>query len=257
LTNQSFNITLLACTTLLALSALTVWCQNTKGVDGQTLYAQHCSRCHGMKGGGGEGPALNRYYLPRASNDTAFANIIMNGIAGTSMPATWALSDKQIAQLIHFVRGLSENEEEEITGDPVNGLVLMEKSGCFSCHVIGAKGVSIGPDLASIGLRRGSAYLREAINNPGKQKILDENGFISYLVVDATLQSGKTITGVRINEDTFTLQMKDAENHFYSFRKSEVRDILRRKEASLMPSFSDILSAEETEDIIAYLMNLK
>lgn len=210
-----------------------------------------------MKGGGGEGPALNRYYLPRASNDTAFANIIMNGIAGTSMPATWALSDKQIAQLIHFVRGLSANEKEEITGDPVNGLVLMEKSGCFSCHVIGEKGISIGPDLASVGLRRGITYLRDAINNPGKQKILDENGFILYLVVEATLQNGKSITGVRLNEDTFTLQMKDAENNFYSFRKSEVRDFQRRKETSLMPSFSDRLSAEETEDIIAYLMKQK
>jgi len=210
-----------------------------------------------MKGGGGEGPALNRFYLPRASNDTAFASIIMNGIAGTSMPATWVLSENEIEKLIYYVRGFSKAEKEEITGDSENGLVLMEKSGCFSCHAIGQKGISIGPDLASVGLRRGSTYLRDAINNPGKKKILDENGFILYLVIDATLQNGKTITGVRLNEDTFTLQMKDADNHFFSFRKSEVRDFQRRKEASLMPSFSNTLSATEIEDIIAYLMKQK
>ena len=259
LTIQSLHIVRFIHTVLLLFLALNAQGQGLSRSAGKTLFVQHCSRCHGINGAGGEGPALNRYYLPRASNDAAFADLIANGIPGTSMPGNWALADKEIATLIHYVRSLGEKDKRTtnpVRGDAENGLVLMEKSGCFSCHALGERGVSIGPDLESIGSRRGVDYLRDAITNPGKQKLLDENGFILYLVVEVTLQNGKEIIGIRINEDTFTLQLKDAQNVIYSFRKNEV-EIQRSKEASLMPSFSNSLSETEVDDIIAYLTKLK
>jgi len=226
------------------------------GSEGKTLFIQHCSRCHGINGTGGEGPSLDRDLLPRAADDAAFADIISNGIPGTSMPGNWALGDKEVSALIGYVRSIRTNgkkESYEAIGNAENGLLQMEKQGCFSCHMLGGRGKSIGPDLETIGSRRGTEYLKDAIMDPGKHKLLDENGFILYLVVEVTRQNGKKIKGVRINEDTFTLQLKDTENQIYSFRKNEV-EIQRSKEASLMPSFSNTLSEAEIDDIIAYLV---
>jgi cytochrome c oxidase cbb3-type subunit III len=231
-----------------------VWGQDLNRSEGQSLFIQNCSRCHGVKGGGGEGPALNRFYLPRAGNDAAFAELITNGIPGTSMPAIWSLSKNQITQVIQFVRELSTTEKEEIRGDPENGFKLIQKSGCLSCHLINGKGISVGPDLGSVGIRRGSAYIRETLRNPGNQKVLDANGFILYLVVDVTESNGQTIRGVRLNEDTYTIQFKDSQNQFYSFRKSELKSIERMKDESLMPAYSTTMSKEDIEDIVAFLM---
>jgi hypothetical protein len=73
-----------------------------------------------------------------------------------------------------------------------------------------------------------------------------------YLVVNVTLRNGRTVTGVRYNEDTFTIQLKDTNNNFYSFRKGEVRSIQRNTEASVMPqvAFSD----EQLNNIVAFLV---
>jgi putative heme-binding domain-containing protein len=123
--------------------------------------------------------------------------------------------------------------------------------------MLSGKGISIGPDLTLIGFKRGQAYLEEAVRNPGKQKIRDENGFTLYLVVEVTLSGGRTLRGIRLNEDTFTLQVKDAQNQLYSFRKSELKAVLRPKEASLMPSFASTLSKKEIDDLVGYLMSQK
>lgn len=217
----------------------------------------HCSRCHGVTGGGGEGPLLARSYLPRASDYETFSAVIQNGIEGTAMPGNWALGDKEISEIIHYVRGLSEVQNEVVSGDASRGEILFLNSGCLSCHVMGENGKSVGPALSGIGSRRGPNYLREMLTNPGKEKIEDENGFIRFLVVDILLYNGQTISGVRVNEDTFTIQLKDVDNRFYSIQKSDVKAIQRKREASLMPSFEETLNLEEIDDLVAFLVNHK
>ena len=224
---------------------------------GRETFITYCSRCHGINGGGGEGPALNRTYLPRASNDTAFAQVIAWGIPGTAMPGLWMLSSTQINQVIRYVRSLSSVGAETIKGDPQKGLAVFQKSNCQSCHTMNAKGNSVGPDLSGIGMRRGSSYIQEVIVNPGKQKIKDEDGFIQFLVIEVTTQEGKSIRGVRVNEDTYTLQMKDIDSKLYSFRKENLKSIKRFPDASLMPSFAQKLSNEEKQDLVAYLLTRK
>ena len=62
--------------------------------------------------------------------------------------------------------------------------------------------------------------------------------------------------GARINEDTFTIQMRDSNNQFHSFRKADLRQIEKEFGKSLMPSFKDRLSASEVDDLVAYLSSL-
>lgn len=241
----------------LAINLSTCLYAQNKALPGKSLFIIHCSRCHGVQGAGGEGPSLLRAHLPRAADDAMFAQLITNGIPGTSMPGTWTLDNKQIKLIIEFVRSLSKQQGEVLPkGDVAKGSVLMEKSGCTSCHVINGKGISIGPDLSGVGLRRGSSYLYERLTHPGNNKLTDQEGFIQFLVIEVMLNDGTSIRGIRTNEDTFSIQLKDAENRMYSFRKNEVKSINRFSSESLMPSFSS-LSEDDRNDLVAYLMNLK
>ena len=55
---------------------------------GELLFRTHCSPCHGVRGEGGKGPALNNTLLPRAPDDAALSGVITGGIPGTGMPGT-------------------------------------------------------------------------------------------------------------------------------------------------------------------------
>ena len=56
---------------------------------------------------------------------------------------------------------------------------------------------------------------------------------------------GREVRGARINEDTFTIQLRDSNGQFQSFRKAEVKQIEKDFGKSLMPSYKDRLTASE------------
>ena len=85
---------------------------------------------------------------------------------------------------------------------------------------------------------------------------LDSGGFAEYLVVRAITAGGQQFVGRRINEDTFTIQLRTLENEVLSFRKRDLRELHRDESASLMPSFQGLLTPAEIEDLVAYLMSL-
>jgi cytochrome c oxidase cbb3-type subunit III len=224
---------------------------------GKELFIVHCSRCHGVQGGGGEGPSLNKTNLPRAADDASFAGIIENGIPGTSMPGNWMLGNKEMTQVIAYVRSLSSVEKEFITGDIQKGLVIFESAGCLTCHSVNGKGTGLGPDLKSVGMRRSGAYVSEVLVNPGKSRITDMDGFAQYQVLELVTAEGVAVKGIRMNEDTYTIQVKDLTNKLYSFRKDKLKLIKRITEGGIMPSYSQKLTIEERGDLVAYLLNLK
>jgi len=224
---------------------------------GKLLFQTNCGRCHGVNGTGGEGPNLTRPVLSRATTDEAFSNIIQRGIPGTSMPSFWTLDKDQRSQIIRYVRSLSAIESGAVEGDVEKGKVVFKEKNCSSCHMLNGQGSSLGPDLTQIGMKRGTSYLLETIRKPGSKKILNEKGYILYLVVEVELQNGKTIKGIRLNEDTFTLQLKDNSNKLYSFRKKDLRSIRLLPNESQMPDFSTALSKEEIQNIVAFLSSQK
>jgi putative heme-binding domain-containing protein len=248
---------LVAFTICLAGIVLDLTGQEKRIQKGKELFVVHCSRCHGIQGGGGEGPSLNRSYLPRAVDDASFMNIIGNGIPGTSMPGNWMLGKKEMEQVIAYVRSLSSVDKDPFTGDVKKGLAVFEAAGCLTCHSVHGKGVSLGPDLKGVGLRRSSAYISEVLVNPGKSKIADMDGFALYQVVELVTAEGKSIKGLRMNEDTYSIQLKDLENKIYSFRKEQLKSIKRDTEGGLMPSYAQKLTDEEKRDLTAFLLNLK
>jgi putative heme-binding domain-containing protein len=218
----------------------------------KTIFDAHCARCHGIGGTGGEGPSLAVPVLRDAADDEALASVIANGIDATDMPGNWMLGANEIDQLVDYVRSLSRVEAEPLPGDAERGKALYEGRGaCSVCHVIGGDGGTLGPDLSAIGMTRGAAYLRESLVSPG------ETVAQRYVVVRALTRDGREIDGVRVNEDSFTVQVRDAAGKFHSLDKSSLRLLDKKFGESLMQDYASEFSASELDDVVAYLASLR
>jgi len=218
---------------------------------GQRLYQTQCASCHGARGEGGRGAALARPRLLRAPNDQAMFNVIAYGIADSEMPGHW-FTDHELWQLVAFVRTLGQAAPQKAVGDSANGKNLYAgKGGCTRCHTIDGRGGAIGPDLTEIGARRSPAYLRELLANP-EAAVPD-----GFLEVQLVTRNGRRITGVRLNEDTFSIQIRDLSGEFRSFFKSELKELNRMPGKSPMPSYAGVFTSSELDDIVAYLDSLR
>ena len=231
---------------------------------GRDHYLANCARCHGVNGGGGEGPPLARAVLDRAPTDAALVRIIGEGIDGTAMGPTWWLSSDDREDLAAFVRSLGPSGVEEtarLPGDPAAGRTVYEEAGCGGCHTVRGFGTARGPDLTAVGRRRGAAYLRQAILEPAaalpRGMTAMPTDFVDYLVVRVVEEDGTELRGMRMNEDTYTIQIKDARGVIHSYYKPELRSLEREFDRSLMQSYADRLSDEAVEDLVAYLATLK
>ena len=210
------------------------------------IFESHCALCHGIDGGGGRGPSLRRPKLARAADDEALKSLIENGIP-PEMPEAWFLSKEEIAGLAVYVRSLGNVPPETLPGDPARGKAIYERSGCSTCHILDGEGSGYGPELTDVGARRGSGSLRETLQNPAKT--IPEN----FLLLVITTGSGQTVRGIRVNEDTFSIQLRDQQGRFYSFRKSELRDLKRLRGETPMPPYGSALSSAELDDLVNFL----
>lgn len=217
---------------------------------GNRLFDIHCARCHGLGGVGGEGPNLMRENLRRSTTDEALIEIVDRGIAGTDMPGASSLNTREVHAVSAYVRSLGVAPREDLSGDPVSGRDLYDATLCSTCHVVNGEGIAFGPDLSDVGLLRGSAHLRESIRAP---EAFVSPRYRTVLVEDA---GGAEIMGVRMNEDTFTIQILDQAGRLRSFRKTGIRRFELLPEESMMMSYADF-SEEELDDLVAYLATLR
>ncbi|HEX4946183.1 MAG TPA: c-type cytochrome [Blastocatellia bacterium] len=231
---------------------------------GERLFQLHCAACHGPKGEGAMGPSLAVPKLGRAANDQLLFSIIKDGIAGTEMPRS-RLSSAEIQQMVAYVRKLGQLPPETATGNAKRGEQLyFAKGGCHQCHAINGHGSAFGPDLTEIGLRRGSVHLRTSLLDPEadvpKSFAIYRPGTSiadNFLQVRVVTNDGKRIKGVRVNEDTFTIQLREASGRVHSFFKSELSELHKDWGKSPMPSYRDVFSKEELDDVVAFLLSLR
>ncbi len=212
------------------------------------VYDANCAGCHGPEGVGGKGPALAVPILPRARTNEQLAGIIAGGIPGTLMPASWHLGVPGVTLAVAYVRKLGATAmPPKVEGDVAHGRALFtNKGGCMSCHTTG-----YGPDLSSIGARRTAASLRESITDPSAE-VSDD-----YRLVSVVTREGKRLEGIRVNEDTFTIQIIEPSGKFVSFRKAALTKLDKRAEESPMPSYKAVFSETELSDLVAYLSSLR
>jgi cytochrome c oxidase cbb3-type subunit III len=230
--------------------------------EGKKLFEGMCARCHGIDGTGDEGPALNRAVLARAGSDAALKEVIRDGIPDGGMPRVRRLTDGELSQLVAYVKSLGRTGAATTRGDAARGRAVYARLGCASCHIVDGEGGSFGPELTQIGVQRGAGYLRQSVIGPAEAlprglSLVPGRGFSEYLPVQVVTADGQTVRGVRLNEDPFTIQMRDTNNQFHSYRKSDLKQIDKEFGRSLMPGFRGRVTDVELDDLIAYLATLR
>lgn len=249
-----------ACLVALALcTSLPTVAQDTE--NGEQLFLTFCARCHGILGEGGEGPSLKRAELVHAPNDDTLIAVIVGGIPGTGMPGSWLLEGKDSVDVAAYVRSLGQLPPEQMPGNPAAGELVYQSNGnCSSCHILDGVGNGIGPELTGVGLRRNSEYLRRAVTNPDadQPKLVDRfrGSLNAFLTVRVVSELG-TYEGMRVNEDAFTVQMRDLNGELYSFEKADLISYEKELGHSLMPGYNAALSEQQIDDVVSYLMSLR
>ena len=229
--------------------------------EGKKLFGGLCVTCHGFDGTGGAGPPLNRPRLLSAPDDASLRNIIADGIPNRGMPRVRRVTDEEMRQLVAYVRSIGKTARVAVRGDATRGGQLYAKLGCAGCHIINGAGGSLGPELTNIGVMRGPDYLRQSVLEPAARLpqgnlAIPARGFNEFLPVTVVLKDGAEVRGIRVNEDVFTIQLRDASGKFHSVRKSDAAAIRKEIGASLMPSFANRVAGGEIDDLVAYLSRL-
>ena len=80
---------------------------------------------------------------------------------------------------------------------------------------------------------------------------------VNYLQVRLVTREGRSIVGVRVNEDAFSIQIRDLSNTLHSFWKEELRELHKEWDKSSMPSYKAILTSVDIDDIVAFLASLQ
>lgn len=227
---------------------------------GRRLFEMHCAHCHGREGSGARGPSLTGQRPSRAVDDASLAQVILMGIPGTEMPPTRMTESEGIA-LIEYVKSLRQRPALKASGNAAKGEQLYRgKGGCARCHMIQGKGGRMGPELSAVGLSRSPAYLRESLLAPEAavpERFAEYRLIIpmpdDFLIVRVTTREGREVAGIRLNEDPFSIQMRDLDDGIHSFLKSELKEVRHERGTSPMPSYRTVFSAAELDDLVAYL----
>lgn len=221
---------------------------------GGRLFRAECSSCHGLNATGSEeggGPDLTTGRFQHASSDSGLYRVIREGVKGTSMRGLRRVADQSIWQLVTYLRSVSpEPEAVDLAGSPPAGQELFAEHDCARCHTVNGRGGRLGPDLSTIGERRGPGDLRTDLTDPGSE--------VSprWWTLRVTRLDGSVVEGLRMSEDTFSLRIMDTEENLRSFSKAAVRTH-ERLEASSMPSYARSLTADQVDDLVAYLNSLR
>jgi cytochrome c oxidase cbb3-type subunit III len=215
--------------------------------NGEAIFNSSCAGCHGAEAGGGRGPSL-RGPLRVGTDDSDIRNTILNGIPGTGMPKSDFEQD-ELRPLVEYIQSLRHRHDSlpHPGGDKAKGKLVYQNNGCAGCHKIGAHGSAFGPNLTRIGAARSYDYLKTSILKPSAD--VPE----SYQAITIATRDGKQYCGVRMNEDSFTVQLRLSDQSFRSFDKQAIaREVIGNE--SPMPAYK--FSGRELDDLLAYLSSL-
>lgn len=234
--------------------------------EGEKLYNETCTACHGKDGTGGElGPpvaAQNRRYLRRT--DPEIFDAIKTGIEGTQMPPFGGqFNDDQIWRITAYIHGLRGTAIDTPTqGDAAAGAAIFG-ANCSGCHMVKGKGSILGPDLSNLAGTRKIQNIVDALTKVN-HKILADGGThdstlvpnTNYQPVRVTTADGKVISGILKNEDSFSLQVFGKDDlTLHRFTRKDVK--VYYDPQSLMPhDWDKRLSPADFQNLLAFLTRL-
>src|SRR5215469_2291240 len=236
---------------------------------GASEFRINCALCHGLGArGGGRGPDLTRAQKKHAHNDADMFQIISNGIPGTAMPANGTngqgvgMTDEEIWQIITYLRSQEVKAPSTAIGSVAHGKELFYGDGnCALCHMVDGKGGRFGPDLTSVGASRTREAIIDSVRNPSRRLASGLTEATKefpqeYESVTVVTADGKTIKGVTLNEDSFTVQIMDAGEQIHLLEKDKLRSFQKSRESAMPKYDPDVLSDKDLDDIVAFLLSL-
>jgi cytochrome c oxidase cbb3-type subunit 3 len=218
---------------------------------GAQIFASQCTSCHGENGDVIPGVNFRAGQFKRVISDNDLRLTITNGVPGTAMqPFTFGASE--LTGIVSYLRNMSSFKASGLmVGDPSRGRTLFEGAGnCASCHAVNGKGPRVAPDLGDIGALRTAELIHRTLVDPAGSMLPANRP------VRAVMRDGKVINGRRLNEDTYTVQLIDEQEHLLSLSKADLREYTVLK-STPMPSYKDKFSSQELADLEAYLLSLR
>jgi len=108
----------------------------------------------------------------------------------------------------------------------------------------------LAPDLSDIGAIRTASSLQRSLLQP-TESLLPINRPVRVVMKD-----GRTLKGRRLNEDTYSVQIIDAQERLLSLEKTDIKQLVVETTAS-MPSYQGRLTPDELADLLGYLASLR
>jgi len=236
---------------------------------GEYEFRINCALCHGLGArGGGRGPDLTRAVKKHTHSDAEMFQVISNGIPGTAMPANGTngqgvgMTDEEIWQIITYIRSQEVKASAKSTGSAARGKDLFYgDANCSLCHMVEGKGGRLGPDLTAVGGSRTREAIIDSVRNPSRRLAWGLTEATKefpqeYESVTAVTADGKEIKGVTLNEDNFSVQIMDSDEHIHLLEKDKLRSFQKSRQSVMPPYGVSSLSDQELEDIVAFLVSV-
>ena len=218
---------------------------------GAQIFASQCTACHGTSGDLIPGVNFRAGVFKRVVSDNDLRATITTGVPGTEM-RPFAFGASELTGIVSYLRNMNSTDAKNaMIGNAGHGKELFNAAGnCATCHAINGKGPRVAPDLGDVGAVRTADLLHRKLVDPA-DNLLPVNRSVRAVTKD-----GKTINGRRLNEDTYSVQLVDEQEHLVSLTKSDLREFTVLK-TTPMPSYKDKFNAQELADVEAYLLSLK
>lgn len=208
---------------------------------GRELYVENCTSCHGTRGEGGVGPALNNKTLLINATDDVLYETIRAGRPNTTMPA-WAqanggpFTDEDMRHVVAFMRAWEPDApviQNDFKPSASRGATLFA-STCSLCHGEDGKGAS-APALNNIARLKSlnDDWYRQVIANGRPAKgmptwgtVLSPNQIEDLVVLMGAWRSGQqilpdTTVADLLDSALFSLDQRDAPDALFYLKRAK------------------------------------
>ena len=132
------------------------------------------------------------------------------------------------------------------------GMTAFAKANCNQCHVLGGRGVSLGPELKGLTKKYKDAKLLQQLLEPSSE-INEKFQTHKFLMADGRVYSGviakDSKRSIRIIPNLLT------PNKFQDVDKSGIDERFKSKVSAMPTGLLDVLTKDEIDDLMTLLEN--
>ena len=211
--------------------------------NGEQLYSNHCSACHGANGDGGVGVPLALPDFQYGVTNDYLEKTIRLGRPGRIMPAFTKLSNKEIKAIVKHIRTWAPGKPFKYSNKKINGNIKHGKQiyakSCAACH--GATGQGGKGTGVTFSRPRDFPVIAPALNNPGFLASAPD------LMIKTVLMNGREGTPMLsfLKQGLSEKDIDDVVTYVRSFEKSSAVKKIKEKHTPYM-SYESPNSMEET-----------